>query len=772
MKIQLKRSNILNGSDAREPTAEQMEYGELAVNYNTNDPAIFLKDSDNSIKRIAGLGSVGIPALDNANQQPGTLDDRYVNLTGDTMTGNLVLPGGGSNTEALQKQEVEVLINNSDTGAGKYVEVAGDSMTGNLQLPGGGGNNDALQKQEVQTLINNSDTGAGKYVEVAGDNMTGNLTLGTSNIVLNASNGSAEFTSVNVDNLTLDNKTLSSSGTLNIDAGGTSAIVFQTKDTNGSYTFRNTADTLSGRLQFNDITAQRTYKYPDADGTVVVKDSTSGALSIDNLTLDGNTLSSSTTLNIDAGGTAAINFKSQATSGYRFNNPAETFYGALKFSDLTSNRTFNFPDEAGTVVVKGVTSGELTVDNLTLGGSTLSCTGAPFFQTGNANGNYNFRNTAGTFYGALRFNDLTANRIFDFPNEAGTVVVKDSTTGALTVDNLTLDGNTLEGSSTLNLKAGGTGSVVFQTSNTNGNYQFEKTDTSAAGYVRFENITANRFYDFPDETGTVVVKDNTTGALTVDNLTLDGNTLSSTGTNALAFQTGNTNGNYTFYNTAGNANGLLRFNDLTASRIFRFPDETGTVVLKDSTTGALNVDNLTLDASTLSSSGAVNIQSAVDYAINFKSQSTSGYRFYTPDSSLYGVVKFDSLTGNRTFNFPNSGGTIALTSDISDVNLKENITDAPSQWADVKATRVTNFEYTEASGQPSGKHIGWIAQEVKAISPGCVEEISEVDDEGNPTDESCLAIKTQVMLVKAYKALQEAMERIEVLEEKINSLTV
>ena len=700
MKIQLKRSNILNGSDAREPTAEQMEYGELAVNYNTNDPAIFLKDSDNSIKRIAGLGSVGIPALDNANQQPGTLDDRYVNLTGDTMTGNLVLPGGGSNTEALQKQEVEVLINNSDTGAGKYVEVAGDSMTGNLQLPGGGGNNDALQKQEVQTLINNSDTGAGKYVEVAGDNMTGNLTLGTSNIVLNASNGSAEFTSVNVDNLTLDNKTLSSSGTLNIDAGGTSAIVFQTKDTNGSYTFRNTADTLSGRLQFNDITAQRTYKYPDADGTVVVKDSTSGALSIDNLTLDGNTLSSSTTLNIDAGGTAAINFKSQATSGYRFNNPAETFYGALKFSDLTSNRTFNFPDEAGTVVVK------------------------------------------------------------------------DSTTGALTVDNLTLDGNTLEGSSTLNLKAGGTGSVVFQTSNTNGNYQFEKTDTSAAGYVRFENITANRFYDFPDETGTVVVKDNTTGALTVDNLTLDGNTLSSTGTNALAFQTGNTNGNYTFYNTAGNANGLLRFNDLTASRIFRFPDETGTVVLKDSTTGALNVDNLTLDASTLSSSGAVNIQSAVNYAINFKSQSTSGYRFYTPDSSLYGVVKFDSLTGNRTFNFPNSGGTIALTSDISDVNLKENITDAPSQWADVKATRVTNFDYTEASGQPSGKHIGWIAQEVKAISPGCVEEISEVDDEGNPTDESCLAIKTQVMLVKAYKALQEAMERIEVLEEKINSLTV
>ena len=200
MKIQLKKSNVLDGTDAREPTPAQMKYGELAVNYNADDPAIFLKDSDNAIRRIAGEGSVGIPDLDDANQQPGTLDDRYVNLTGDTMTGDLVLPGGGGNTAALQKQEVETLINNSDTGAGKYVEKVGDSMSGNLQLPGGGGNNDALQKQEIQTLIDNSDTGAGKYVEVAGDNMTGNLTLGGSNITLNATTGEADFGS----NITVD----------------------------------------------------------------------------------------------------------------------------------------------------------------------------------------------------------------------------------------------------------------------------------------------------------------------------------------------------------------------------------------------------------------------------------------------------------------------------------------------------------------------------------------------------------------------------------------
>ncbi len=41
MKLQLKRSNVIEGGAAKPPTSEQMEYGELAVNYNLEDPAIF-----------------------------------------------------------------------------------------------------------------------------------------------------------------------------------------------------------------------------------------------------------------------------------------------------------------------------------------------------------------------------------------------------------------------------------------------------------------------------------------------------------------------------------------------------------------------------------------------------------------------------------------------------------------------------------------------------------------------------------------------------------
>ena len=76
-----------------------------------------------------------------------------------------------------------------DFGSTSFVKVAGDTMTGQLTLPGGGGNTEALQKQEIEALIDAAD----KYVEVAGDNMTGDLTLGTDKITLNATDGSAEF---------------------------------------------------------------------------------------------------------------------------------------------------------------------------------------------------------------------------------------------------------------------------------------------------------------------------------------------------------------------------------------------------------------------------------------------------------------------------------------------------------------------------------------------------------------------------------------------------
>ena len=58
MKLQLKRSNVLTSGAAKVPTASQLDYGELAINYNNSDPAIFLKDSNNNVIRISGVGNI------------------------------------------------------------------------------------------------------------------------------------------------------------------------------------------------------------------------------------------------------------------------------------------------------------------------------------------------------------------------------------------------------------------------------------------------------------------------------------------------------------------------------------------------------------------------------------------------------------------------------------------------------------------------------------------------------------------------------------------
>ena len=71
MKLQLKRSSILEATAAKKPTADQMDYGELAVNYNSADPTIFIKDNLNNVIAIAGASSLASSNWDAEPGQPG-----------------------------------------------------------------------------------------------------------------------------------------------------------------------------------------------------------------------------------------------------------------------------------------------------------------------------------------------------------------------------------------------------------------------------------------------------------------------------------------------------------------------------------------------------------------------------------------------------------------------------------------------------------------------------------------------------------------------------
>jgi hypothetical protein len=104
---------------------------------------------------------------------------------------------------------------------------------------------------------------------------------------------------------------------------------------------------------------------------------------------------------------------------------------------------------------------------------------------------------------------------------------------------------------------------------------------------------------------------------------------------------------------------------------------------------------------------------------------------------------------------------------ISDIKLKENIVDANSQWDDLKALQVRNYNFKE--GQ-THTQIGLIAQEAELVSPGLVSESPDRDEDGNDLGTVTKSVNYSVLYMKAVKALQEAMERIEALEADVAAL--
>ena len=117
---------------------------------------------------------------------------------------------------------------------------------------------------------------------------------------------------------------------------------------------------------------------------------------------------------------------------------------------------------------------------------------------------------------------------------------------------------------------------------------------------------------------------------------------------------------------------------------------------------------------------------------------------YRENVSTYG---FKVYQNGNVQNSNNSYGS------LSDVSLKENIVDANSQWNDIKEIKVRNFNLK--SDDDKVKMLGVVAQELETVSPKLVFE----DKDG------VKGVHYSVLYMKAIKALQEAMTRIETLEQ-------
>ena len=107
----------------------------------------------------------------------------------------------------------------------------------------------------------------------------------------------------------------------------------------------------------------------------------------------------------------------------------------------------------------------------------------------------------------------------------------------------------------------------------------------------------------------------------------------------------------------------------------------------------------------------------------------------------------------------------------SDIKLKENIVDAGSQWDDIKALKVRNFNFKK--DDPSQKMLGVVAQELETVCPNLVRDIPDREDKDGKIIETgthTKEVKYSVLYMKAIKCLQEAQARIETLEAKVSAL--
>ena len=185
-----------------------------------------------------------------------------------------------------------------------------------------------------------------------------------------------------------------------------------------------------------------------------------------------------------------------------------------------------------------------------------------------------------------------------------------------------------------------------------------------------------------------------------------------------------------------------------------------------------NVD-MTLDRQGILFIGTTTTPTQGDNGASFPSVGIHVVARATTSSAVFRAFgsngEFRSLGDGDAQNTNNSYGPTT-----SDERLKENITDITSQWEDVKNIVLKKFTYKNS--KTGTVQIGPIAQELQKVCPNLVtaREASEVQiqDSGGLIKEgdTVLTYKSSVMQLKAFKALQEAMAKIEVLETKVATL--
>jgi hypothetical protein len=110
--------------------------------------------------------------------------------------------------------------------------------------------------------------------------------------------------------------------------------------------------------------------------------------------------------------------------------------------------------------------------------------------------------------------------------------------------------------------------------------------------------------------------------------------------------------------------------------------------------------------------------------------------FHTGSTIAQGTLSFAVATNGNVTNTNNSYGA------ISDIKLKENITDATPKLAGINQVRVVNYNLISS---PDVKQLGVVAQELEQIFPSMVDETPDRDEDGNDLGTVTKSVKYSVL---------------------------
>ena len=147
------------------------------------------------------------------------------------------------------------------------------------------------------------------------------------------------------------------------------------------------------------------------------------------------------------------------------------------------------------------------------------------------------------------------------------------------------------------------------------------------------------------------------------------------------------------------------------------------------------------------------------------------FRNYSPNNIFNAFLQCDDSTASR-FVLRSNGGLAnysANNANLSDRNAKKDISAAADTWNCIKEWEIVNYRYKD---QPDDVdlNLGVIAQQVAESCPEVITIFQEAKEatETEPAQEERLGVKEQQMHWMAIKALQEAMTRIETLEQRLS----